>query len=512
MSLVAAIAGHGSTAAISTTGAKSIFALTSYNSGGFGIVDNKGNGYTLVAAQSDGIAVYGALYYCNNPVVSIGGAVDHTFHDSNGQSYPVLAVAAFTEELQASPVTGSAQSYVDAAPSAGTVTPTHGDQLLIAILQTATMNSTSPSITQGFTVDAHATAAGWGGAIAHLKQGSTPSSVNPVWTWTPGGSPGSYITAAFKTVASAPDSVAPVLSLPTGAATTTTTGTIGATTDEGNGTLYGVVTASATAPTGAQIRAGQDHLGASAVYAGNVGVVSPGAKSLNATGLVASTTYYGHLTQRDAAGNDSNVVSSASFATPAPGDVTAPTLSSPLGTTTGSTTASGGVTTSEANGILYAGVWPNATTPSVAQVKAGTGATYWTGGNAVVGLTPSVSANGLSANTAYRWHYVHRDAAGNDSALASSATFTTTPTGGGTVTTPTIKNNTATVQASLTGLVVHVSDSTGAHVVTKTGQTTNLSGVLAVTDPLIVVGAQYQLWLVNPGTGATGSTNLLTAT
>lgn len=113
------------------------------------------------------------------------------------------------------------------------------------------------------------------------------------------------------------DVTAPVLTSPTGTATGPTTATIGATTDEGNGSLYGVVTTSATQPSVAQIKAGQDHTGAAAVWGGSVTVSSTGAKTLNATGLTASTGYYAHLVHADAAGNNSNRISSALFTTSA---------------------------------------------------------------------------------------------------------------------------------------------------------------------------------------------------
>ncbi len=110
------------------------------------------------------------------------------------------------------------------------------------------------------------------------------------------------------------DVTAPVLTSAVGTATGTTTATIGATTDEGNGTLYGFVSTSATPPSDADLKAGTG-----AVWAGSTTVSSTGAKTLNATGLTASTSYYGHLLHTDAAANDSNTVTSAQFTTDAPG-------------------------------------------------------------------------------------------------------------------------------------------------------------------------------------------------
>lgn len=118
------------------------------------------------------------------------------------------------------------------------------------------------------------------------------------------------------------DTTAPVLTTPTGTATGSSTATVGATTDEGNGTMYAVVTTSATQPSVAQIKAGQNHTGAAAAWGGSVAVSSTGAKTLNATGLTSSTTYYGHVVHTDAATNDSNRVSSSSFTTSAPPTIT----------------------------------------------------------------------------------------------------------------------------------------------------------------------------------------------
>ena len=102
------------------------------------------------------------------------------------------------------------------------------------------------------------------------------------------------------------------------------------------------------------------------------------------------------------------------------GDVTAPVLSSPTGTQTGSTTGSGTVSTDEGNGTLYYWATTNAT-ETAADVKTN-GATQAVSGTGSQGVTFS----GLSPSTAYYAHYVHRDAAGNDSTRVSSASFTTT--------------------------------------------------------------------------------------
>ncbi len=219
------------------------------------------------------------------------------------------------------------------------------------------------------------------------------------------------------------DTTAPVLSSPVGTATGATTATVGATTDEANGTLYVFVSTSATPPSAATLKAGTG-----AAFASSQAVTSSGAKTFGATGLTASTGYYAHLIHTDAAGNDSNIVSSAQFTTSTP-DTTAPTLSSPTGAG-GALVCSGTVTTNEAGGTLYAVVTDSATPPSVSQVKAGQD---HTGTAALRAVSQAVSASGVqtvgsgavTSGTRY-FYYVHTDASSNDSTVAASPSFEVT--------------------------------------------------------------------------------------
>lgn len=100
------------------------------------------------------------------------------------------------------------------------------------------------------------------------------------------------------------------------------------------------------------------------------------------------------------------------------GDTTAPVLSSPSASSTGPYSASGSVTTDEGNGTLYYIATANSS-ENVATVKAGSSqAVSATGSQAV-------SFGALSASTSYYPHFVHTDAASNDSTVASGAQFTT---------------------------------------------------------------------------------------
>lgn len=66
-------------------------------------------------------------------------------------------------------------------------------------------------------------------------------------------------------------------------------------------------------------------------------MTATGTQNTTSTGLTAGTTYYTHFLHRDAAGNDSTVLSSASFTTPVP-DTTDPTLTGSI--TVGAKTSS----------------------------------------------------------------------------------------------------------------------------------------------------------------------------
>lgn len=107
-------------------------------------------------------------------------------------------------------------------------------------------------------------------------------------------------------------------------------------------------------------------------------------------------------------------------------DTTAPILSSPTGTATSHNTASGTVSTDEGNGTLYWFVSTSGTPPSAANLKTGVGAASY-GNQSVTGTgTQTVSSiTGLTASTGYYIHYLHTDAATNDSDIVTSAQFTT---------------------------------------------------------------------------------------
>ena len=241
------------------------------------------------------------------------------------------------------------------------------------------------------------------------------------------------IVARFSAAAPA-DVTPPVLSSPTSAATGATTGSGTVTTDEGNGTLFAVVTTSATTPSATQMRAGQDHTGAAAAFAVGSGsgqaVSATGVQNVAATGLVDGTTYYWHFLHDDAAANASNLVSSSAF-TPTSADVVAPTFSvapavSGLTQTGGTFTA----TIDETGDIFYVIVPQAAANPTPAEVIAGQasgGGAPLDAGSALAGTSISDAFSGLSASTAYKAVCVARDDEGapNVQSSVTAVNFTT---------------------------------------------------------------------------------------
>ncbi|HYC00358.1 MAG TPA: fibronectin type III domain-containing protein [Candidatus Limnocylindrales bacterium] len=214
------------------------------------------------------------------------------------------------------------------------------------------------------------------------------------------------------------DATAPILTSATSNVTGQTTAALGATTDEANGTMYAVVTTSATQPSVAQIVAGQDHTGSAAVFAGNQAISSTGAKTFNATGLTAATAYYGHMVHRDAANNDSNRLSTSQFTT-LPNAPTAPTIGATTGITSSGATINWTDNSSDETGFQI-------------QVETPSGAGNWTNANTspAAANATSLAIGGLSSSTEYRPR-VRASNAGGDSAWSTGTAFNTAAGGGG---------------------------------------------------------------------------------
>lgn len=95
----------------------------------------------------------------------------------------------------------------------------------------------------------------------------------------------------------------------------TATGTLDTTGSDG--TLWWVVTQSATAPSAAQIMAGLDHADSPADASGNQAVTASGAQTIPISGLVEGTDYWAHAVHIDGLVQSSGVITSNMF-TPEP--------------------------------------------------------------------------------------------------------------------------------------------------------------------------------------------------
>jgi len=195
-----------------------------------------------------------------------------------------------------------------AAPNTDTITPSWGaqDTLFISSFTIIGGNTTVTAYPTNY-VDNQDNAAAGGGPGAGYAISSREFNVATE-------DPGAYTLSGANswvgvTLAVQPagggDVTPPILTLPTGVQTGATTASGTVTTDEGNGTLFYLATINAT-ETAATIKAGSSQT-----------VSATGIQNVTVTGLTASTTYFLHYVHDDAATNESNVVTSASFTTDA---------------------------------------------------------------------------------------------------------------------------------------------------------------------------------------------------
>jgi hypothetical protein len=214
----------------------------------------------------------------------------------------------------------------------------------------------------------------------------------------------------------------------------------------GPSAVYWVVTQSSTVPTNTQIKAGQDHLGATASDFGTISFTGGQANSdrnsgSDISGLTANTQYYIHYYAEDTGTiTDQSAAQTRAVST----DVTAPSF------TTANITGNTGTAlqvnfTLNDDGIVYYVVTNDATAPTKAQVLAGQnhlGASLPATQTGTINVTSGVPASdlvtGLSASTKYRVHYYAKDESDNETASVetrnepvriSSSTGTVTTSG-----------------------------------------------------------------------------------
>lgn len=202
------------------------------------------------------------------------------------------------------------------------------------------------------------------------------------------------------------DNTDPVLTLPTGVAVTATTATGTVSTNESTGTLFFLSSTNASENEATVLAASSQSVSAS------------GVQNVAFSGLTAETNYYNHFAHTDGAGNTSAVASSSTYATPAPADNTDPILTSPTGTPTGQTTATGTVSTNEATGSLFFIASANASENEATLLAASSQSVTLAG-------VQNVNFTGLAPGSTLFNHYLHRDLAGNSSLVSSSASYQT---------------------------------------------------------------------------------------
>lgn len=219
------------------------------------------------------------------------------------------------------------------------------------------------------------------------------------------------------------DTTAPVLSAPSGAASGATTASGSVTTDEANGSLYWVVSTSATAPSAAQVIAGNDASGSAGVTSGAQTVTVTGVQNVSLTGLSPDTQYFTHFTQEDDAGNRAAVASASGFTTDA---ASASGFAVDEGSSDGTFSTSGGFRVWEgANGDQL--VVTGAGTPTGLElVGGGGGGGHRAGGGAGAGELVQITS-GVPAFTAQT--YTANVGAGGQAGV--SADTSNTPTSGG---------------------------------------------------------------------------------
>ncbi|RAK63480.1 hypothetical protein DLM85_20970 [Hymenobacter edaphi] len=273
----------------------------------------------------------------------------------------------------------------------------------------------------------------------------------------------------------------------------------------------------ATAPTSAQVKAGQDASGSAAAQSGSItNATANTAATAAISGLTASTAYDVYVVAEDAVPNLQTAATLLEVTTLSP-DTTPPTFGSgsPAAsgvTTTGFTLSS---TINEVGKTYYVVLASGAAAPTSAQVKAGqdaSGSAAAQSGsitNATANTAATAAIGGLTASTAYDVYAVAEDAVPNLQTTPTLLAVTTaTPIPAPTVTSFNPPSGSAGTVVAISG-----TDFTGATAVTFNGVaaasfTVNSSTSITATAPSGVTAGP--LAVTTPGgTGTSGSSFLI---
>lgn len=124
----------------------------------------------------------------------------------------------------------------------------------------------------------------------------------------------STTTVTFDTTLNKADVIAPSIEDCDLASITTSSASLSCNLGEMGGTFYAVLTDSATSPSVEQVKAGQDHTGAAAMFSGSL-TPDTLSESFTATGLDPLVNKYAYFVHTDASSNDSNVAVAENFIT-----------------------------------------------------------------------------------------------------------------------------------------------------------------------------------------------------
>jgi hypothetical protein len=280
-----------------------------YNSGSFvSVADNKGNTYTDVIAElSDGPGGFAhRVVGCENA----NGGAGHTF-----------TLTAGLPSIMPDVTTGAANPSTDAAPVALSDTASPYTSSSTGVLAQAAERAVTFIITNTGGSANHVL----GGSFASGDRDGQVTDGTQFWTCAKGSKIVAATTALQSSWTEASGTNRSIVSIvtlkeaaavagtlssatPSGTLGTSTTATLGATTDQASGTFYGVVDTSGNISgiTAAQVKAGQNNASAAAIAASNT-AVSTTSPSTGVTGLTAATAYSYAVVQNNA-GGDSNVL------------------------------------------------------------------------------------------------------------------------------------------------------------------------------------------------------------
>jgi len=244
---------------------------------------------------------------------------------------------------------------------------------------------------------------------------------------------------------------------------------------------------------------------------GGGGTFTPSTVSISAATPTATFTY----TPASAGAKTISVTNDGGLTNPAnityTASVPAPVLTLPTGTNTGPFSGTGTVTTNTANGTLYY-ITTTSPTALLAAVKAGNSQPVTASG------LQNITITGLAASTGYYNHFVHTNSSGVDSAVSSSAQWSTAadtpPVGVIDLSNPithVLKNNAGMPFTSVAYRCTIIVASTGALVGVKTGTTTAGALIGVLTDAALVLGTDYFV-IVEPGAGGAYGVFRVTAT